>query len=97
MVKNMVSSRLPPERSTMALASLSPSPVRVTTPTIFLGGREDWNVPILNAELFYQSLRTKGVPTELVVYPGAHHGGWSKEFERDYLERVRAWFDKYLK
>jgi dipeptidyl aminopeptidase/acylaminoacyl peptidase len=70
---------------------------RVTTPTIFLGGREDWNVPILNAELFYQSLRTKGVPTELVVYPGAHHGGWPTEFERDYLERVRAWCDKYLK
>jgi dipeptidyl aminopeptidase/acylaminoacyl peptidase len=70
---------------------------RVTTPTIFLGGRDDWNVPILNAELFYQSLRTKGVPTELVVYPGAHHGGWPTEFERDYLERVRAWFDKYLK
>ena len=70
---------------------------RVTTPTIFLGGREDWNVPLLNAELFYQSLRTKGVPTELIVYPGAHHGGWPKEFERDYLERVRAWFDRYLK
>ncbi len=70
---------------------------RVTTPTIFLGGREDWNVPLLNAELFYQSLRKKGVPTELIVYPGAHHGGWPKEFERDYLERVRAWFDRYLK
>ncbi|MBM4220208.1 MAG: S9 family peptidase [Gammaproteobacteria bacterium] len=70
---------------------------RVTTPTIFLGGREDWNVPMLNAELFYQSLRTKGVPTELIVYPGAHHGGWPKEFERDYLERVTAWFDRYLK
>jgi dipeptidyl aminopeptidase/acylaminoacyl peptidase len=70
---------------------------KVTTPTIFLGGREDWNVPLLNAELFYQSLRKRGVPTELVVYPGAHHGGWPKEFERDYLERVRAWFDKYLK
>ena len=30
---------------------------QVTTPTIFLGGRDDWNVPVLNAELFYQSLR----------------------------------------
>jgi dipeptidyl aminopeptidase/acylaminoacyl peptidase len=70
---------------------------KVTTPTIFLGGRDDWNVPMLNAELFYQSLRTKGVPTELIVYPGAHHGGWPKEYERDYLERVRVWFDRYLK
>ncbi len=70
---------------------------RVTTPTIFLGGREDWNVPLLNAELFYQSLRKRGIPTELVAYPGAHHGGWPAEFERDYLERVLAWFDRYLK
>ncbi len=61
----------------------------VTTPTIFLGGREDWNVPLLNAELFYQSLRTKGVPTELIVYPGAHHGGWPKEYEQDYLTGSR--------
>jgi hypothetical protein len=37
------------------------------------------------------------VPTELVVYAGAHHGGWPTEVERDYRERVRAWFDKYLK
>ena len=56
---------------------------KVTTLTLFLGGREDWNVPVLNAELFYRSLRTKGVPTELVVYPGAHHGGWPTEVERD--------------
>ena len=70
---------------------------KVTTPTIFLGGREDWNVPLLNAELFYQSLRKRGIDTELVVYPGMHHGGWDPEFEKDYLERVRAWFDKYLK
>ena len=70
---------------------------QVTTPTIFLGGRDDWNVPLLNAELFYQALRKRGVDTELVVYPGMHHGDWSAEFDRDYLLRVREWFDKYLK
>ena len=31
------------------------------------------------------------------VSAGAHHGDWEPGFERDYLERVRAWFDKYLK
>ncbi|MGH8129290.1 MAG: S9 family peptidase [Steroidobacteraceae bacterium] len=70
---------------------------RVTTPTIFLGGREDWNVPLLNAELFYQSLRKRGIDTQLVVYPDTHHSDWSPEFERDYLRRVREWCDKYLK
>ena len=69
----------------------------VTTPTIFLGGREDWNVPVLNAELFYQSLRRRGIDTQLVVYPDTHHGGWSAEFEKDYAQRVLEWFDKYLK
>jgi len=32
-----------------------------------------------------------------VVYPDTHHSGWSEEFEKDYLHRVHAWFDKYLK
>ena len=65
---------------------------RVVTPTIFLGGREDWNVPILNAELFYQALRHLGVDTQLVVYPDAHHGNWDPAFSKDYLERIVAWF-----
>jgi dipeptidyl aminopeptidase/acylaminoacyl peptidase len=69
---------------------------KVTTPTLFLGGREDWNVPILNAELFYQSLKVRGIDTRLVVYPGTHHGEWSGKFEKDYLERVVAWFDAHL-
>lgn len=69
----------------------------VVTPTIFLGGRLDWNVPILNSELFYQSLKTRGIDTRLVVYPGMHHGGWDPRFEQDYLRRVVAWFDRYVK
>lgn len=69
----------------------------VETPTIFLGGREDWNVPILNAELFYQSLRQRGIDTQLVVYPDTHHGGWEERFDKDLLQRVVAWFDRYAK
>ena len=70
---------------------------QVETPTIFLGGREDWNVPVLNAELFYQSLRYKGVPSRLVVYPNSHHGGWDPKFNKDYYSRIVAWFDQYAK
>ncbi len=68
----------------------------VRTPTIFLGGRIDWNVPILNAELFYQALQVQGIDSTLVVYPGMHHGGWSEEFDKDYLQRILDWFDKYV-
>ncbi|MEX0708822.1 MAG: S9 family peptidase [Woeseia sp.] len=68
---------------------------KVQTPTIFLGGRVDWNVPVLNAELMYQALRYRGIDSTLVVYPDAHHGGWPVHFEKDYIERIAAWFDKY--
>ena len=68
----------------------------VETPTLFLGGRIDWNVPILNAELFYQALKVLGVDSQLVVYPGAHHGGWPETFEKDYLQRVADWFEHYV-
>lgn len=69
----------------------------ITTPTIFLGGRIDWNVPVLNAELMYQAMQVRGIDTELVVYPGAHHGGWPTAYENDYLSRMVDWFDRYLK
>ncbi len=70
---------------------------KVTTPTIFLGGQKDWNVPVLNSELMYQSLKRLGVETQLVVYPNSHHGGWKKQYERDYYQRALAWLDKHLK
>ena len=46
----------------------------VTTPTLIMGGEKDWNVPILNSEQLYQALRRRGIPTQLVVYPGQPHG-----------------------
>ncbi len=70
---------------------------KVVTPTLFLGGSIDWNVPLLNAELFYQALKFRNIDTQLVIYPDVHHGGWPIEFEKDYLERVVAWFDLYVK
>lgn len=88
----------PPWENREAYDRLSPllQAHRVTTPTIFLGGRDDWNVPVLNAELFYQSLRKRGIDTQLVVYPGVHHGDWPVQYDQDYLLRVREWFDKHL-
>lgn len=87
----------PPTREPALYNALSPllDADKVTTPTIFLGGREDWNVPILSSELFYQTLKTLGVDTRLVVYPDSHHGGWDARFEQDYLQRVADWFDRF--
>ena len=47
---------------------------KIKTPTLFLCGEVDWNVPLIHSEQMYQALRRLGVPTELVVYPGESHG-----------------------
>ncbi len=70
---------------------------RISTPTLFLCGDKDFNVPLLNSEQMYQALRSLGVETQLVIYPGQHHGINKPSYRRDRLERYLAWYDKYLK
>jgi dipeptidyl aminopeptidase/acylaminoacyl peptidase len=69
---------------------------RITTPTLFVGGQNDFNVPILGSEQLYQALKTLNVPTQLVVYPGQNHGLTRVPFLRDRIERYLAWYGKYL-
>ena len=70
---------------------------RIKTPTLFLGGEKDFNVPIIGGEQMYQALKSLGVATQLVVYPGQFHGITMPSYVRDRYERYLAWYDKYLK
>lgn len=70
---------------------------RIKTPTLFMGGQDDFNVPILGSEQMYQALTTLNVPAQLVVYPGQNHGLTKVAFLRDRIERYLAWYDRYLK
>lgn len=70
---------------------------RITTPTLFLGGDKDFNVPLIGGEQMYQALRSLNVPTQLIVYPNQHHGLSLPSFNYDRLQRYLAWYDKYLK
>lgn len=70
---------------------------RITTPTLFLGGTEDFNVPLLNTEQMYQALRSLGRETELVIYPGEYHTLRRPSFVRDRLQRYADWYDRHLK
>lgn len=47
---------------------------RVRTPTLIVHGTDDQRTPVIHAELWYQALQDHGVPSELVLYPGASHG-----------------------
>lgn len=69
----------------------------VTTPTLFMGGDIDWNVPILGGEQMYQSLKSLGKETELVVYPGEYHEFKTPSHLKDRLERYLAWYAHYVK
>lgn len=70
---------------------------RIKTPTMFLCGQDDMNVPLINSEQMYQALRRLGVPTELIIYPGQNHGIRTPSYQKDRYERYIAWYDKYLR
>jgi dipeptidyl aminopeptidase/acylaminoacyl peptidase len=70
---------------------------RIHTPTLFIGQTKDFNVPLAGSEQMYQALRTLGVPTELVIYPGEYHDLTRPSFMRDQIERVSAWFERYTR
>jgi dipeptidyl aminopeptidase/acylaminoacyl peptidase len=70
---------------------------RIKTPTLFLCGEKDFNVPVSGSEQMYQALRSLGVETQLVIYPGQFHGITRPGYARDRMERYLAWYEKYLK
>ena len=70
---------------------------RIKTPTLFLGGERDFNVPVQGSQQMYQALRSLGVDTQLVIYPNENHGITRPSYVRDRMERYLAWYDKYLK
>ena len=70
---------------------------KIKTPTLFMAGEKDFNVPAIGSEQMYQALRSIGIPTELIIYPGQFHGITVPAFQKDRLERYVEWFDKYLK
>jgi dipeptidyl aminopeptidase/acylaminoacyl peptidase len=70
---------------------------RIKTPTLFLGGEKDANVPVAGGEQMYQALRSLGIDTQLVIYPGQYHLLTTPSYQRDRLERYVEWLNKYLK
>ena len=70
---------------------------RIKTPTLFMCGQIDFNVPIAGVEQMYQALKSTGVDTQLVIYPDQHHGLRVPSYNRDRIERYVTWWNRYLK
>jgi dipeptidyl aminopeptidase/acylaminoacyl peptidase len=69
---------------------------RIKTPTLFLCGNRDFNVPLQNSEQMYQALKSQGVDTQLIIYPDQFHGLSKPTYLRDRMRRYVEWYGKYL-
>ncbi len=66
------------------------------TPTLILQGDADTVDPLGQSQELYRGLKRYGVETELVVYPREPHGFHEEKHLVDRLNRIVAWYDKYL-
>jgi dipeptidyl aminopeptidase/acylaminoacyl peptidase len=69
----------------------------VKTPTLVIVGSDDYRTPVSEAEQYYAALQIRGVPTALVMVPGASHGGLAARPSQSAAKAsaIIAWFDRY--
>jgi len=68
----------------------------VATPTLIQHGEADVRVPLSQGREFYNALKRRGVPVELVVYPRMGHRFQEPRQVLDLMRRNVEWFDRYL-
>ncbi|MFB3853742.1 MAG: prolyl oligopeptidase family serine peptidase [Vicinamibacterales bacterium] len=69
---------------------------KARTPTLFIHGEMDQDVPITEAEQMYIALKQVGVETVLVRYAREGHGVREPAHVVDALERSLAWHSRFL-
>ena len=65
-------------------------------PTLVLHGDQDRLVPVSNAYAIQSLLRARGVPHEVMIYPGEGHG-FGAAAQADAAQRINAFFARYLR
>jgi len=70
---------------------------RIKTPTLFLCGENDFNVPLLNSQQMYQALRHLGLDTKLIIYPGQFHGIGKPSYQMHRWGQYLYWYRDHLK
>src|SRR3954447_25503544 len=72
---------------------------RIETPTLVIHSEEDWRCPVEQGQRLYVALKRRGVPTELLLFPGEGHelsrsGRPRHRLAR--LEHVLRWWARWL-
>ena len=57
----------------VAAQSAAGAPPAITTPTLVIHSEEDWRCPVEQGARLYVELKRRGVPTELLLFPGEGH------------------------
>jgi dipeptidyl aminopeptidase/acylaminoacyl peptidase len=68
----------------------------VKTPTLIVVGERDAECPSPQSYEFWHALKTLGVKTQLVIYPGEGHAFRDPKHREDVLKRTVAWFNENL-
>ncbi len=66
---------------------------QVKTPTLVVVGERDGECPPPQSYEFWHALKTLGVKTEMVIYPGEGHSFHNSDDMIDVLKRTLTWFD----
>jgi dipeptidyl aminopeptidase/acylaminoacyl peptidase len=70
---------------------------KVKTPTLVIVGERDAECPASQSYEFWHALKTLGVPTKLIIYPGEGHLFIEPKNQADRMDQTVAWFDNYLR
>jgi dipeptidyl aminopeptidase/acylaminoacyl peptidase len=86
-----------PER--LAAQSAMTNAAAITTPTLVIHSEEDWRCPVEQGARLYVELKRRGVPSELLLFPGEGHelsrsGRPRHRLAR--LEHVLRWWARWL-
>ncbi|AZM64758.1 ABC transporter ATP-binding protein [Streptomyces sp. WAC 01420] len=97
MYERVAESGVPDAEARELLEERSPSAVadRIDVPTLLVQGQSDSLFPLGQADAAARAIRANGAPVDVDWIAGGHDGG---DMETDRVEeRVRSWFDRYLK
>jgi dipeptidyl aminopeptidase/acylaminoacyl peptidase len=84
-------------------AMLAQSPMshvgNVTTPTLVIHSEADWRCPVEQGQRWFTALRSRGIPTELLLFPGEGHelsrsGRPQHRLQR--FEHILRWWGRHL-
>ncbi|MFW3168391.1 prolyl oligopeptidase family serine peptidase [Geodermatophilus sp. CPCC 206100] len=68
----------------------------ITTPTLVVAAEDDWRCPVEQSLRLYTSLKRRGVPSELLLFPGGRRGMARPRSRLARLQHLLRWWARWL-